>query len=162
MKQAYLTTINALERMHRQFLEVIKNELDSTDVRDINNVQALILYNIGGDELTVGELTLRGYYLGSNVSYNVKKMTENGYLHQERSSHDRRSVRVKLTDKGLVLSRALETMFERHSAEVSTADFDPETLMSANEILRNIESFWLQQLGFGPRVSEFSRVETAA
>ena len=78
MKQAYLTTINALERMHRQFLEVIKNELDSTDVRDINNVQALILYNIGGDELTVGELTLRGYYLGSNVSYNVKKMTENG------------------------------------------------------------------------------------
>ncbi len=161
MKQAYLSTINSLERMHRQFLEVIKNELDSTDVRDINNVQALILYNIGGDELTVGELTLRGYYLGSNVSYNVKKMTENGYLHQERSSHDRRSVRVRLTEKGLALSRALETMFERHSEEVG-ANVDAETLMQANEILRNIESFWLQQLGFGPRVSEFSRVETAA
>jgi len=161
VKQAYLTTINALERMHRQFLEVIKNELDSTDVRDINNVQALILYNIGGDELTVGELTLRGYYLGSNVSYNVKKMTENGYLHQERSSHDRRSVRVRLTDKGLALSRALETMFERHSTEVGN-NVDAETLTNANDILRNIESFWLQQLGFGPRVSEFSRVETAA
>lgn len=161
MKQAYLSTINSLERMHRQFLEVIKNELDSTDVRDINNVQALILYNIGGDELTVGELTLRGYYLGSNVSYNVKKMTENGYLHQERSSHDRRSVRVKLTEKGLELSRALETMFERHSDEVAHS-VDPETLAQANNILRGIESFWLQQLGFGPRVSEFSRVETAA
>ncbi|MCZ6453144.1 MAG: winged helix DNA-binding protein [Alphaproteobacteria bacterium] len=161
MKQAYLATINSLERMHRQFLEVIKNELDNTDVRDINNVQALILYNIGGDELTVGELTLRGYYLGSNVSYNVKKMTENGYLNQERSSHDRRSVRVKLTEKGLELSRALETMFERHSGEVS-ANLDAETLAQANDILRSIESFWLQQLGFGPRVSEFSRVETAA
>ncbi len=161
MKQAYLSTINSLERMHRQFLEVIKNELDNTDVRDINNVQALILYNIGGDELTVGELTLRGYYLGSNVSYNVKKMTENGYLHQERSSHDRRSVRVKLTEKGLALSRALETMFERHSGEVSD-NLDSETLAQANDILRSIESFWLQQLGFGPRVSEFSRVETAA
>ena len=161
MKQAYLSTINSLERMHRQFLEVIKNELDSTDVRDINNVQALILYNIGGDELTVGELTLRGYYLGSNVSYNVKKMTENGYLHQERSSHDRRSVRVKLTEKGLELSRALETMFERHSGEVIN-NVDAETLNQANEILRTIESYWLQQLGFGPRVSEFSRVETAA
>ena len=161
MKQAYLATINSLERMHRQFLEVIKNELDNTDVRDINNVQALILYNIGGDELTVGELTLRGYYLGSNVSYNVKKMTENGYLHQERSSHDRRSVRVKLTEKGLELSRALETMFERHSGEVSD-NLDAETLAQANDILRSIESFWLQQLGFGPRVSEFSRVETAA
>ena len=161
MKQAYLATINSLERMHRQFLEVIKNELDNTDVRDINNVQALILYNIGGDELTVGELTLRGYYLGSNVSYNVKKMTENGYLNQERSSHDRRSVRVKLTEKGLELSRALETMFERHSGEVSD-NLDAETLEQANNILRSIESFWLQQLGFGPRVSEFSRVETAA
>ncbi|MCZ6841175.1 MAG: winged helix DNA-binding protein [Alphaproteobacteria bacterium] len=161
MKQAYLATINSLERMHRQFLEVIKNELDNTDVRDINNVQALILYNIGGDELTVGELTLRGYYLGSNVSYNVKKMTENGYLNQERSSHDRRSVRVKLTEKGLELSRALETMFERHSGEVS-ANLDAETLAQANDILRSIERFWLQQLGFGPRVSEFSRVETAA
>jgi DNA-binding MarR family transcriptional regulator len=161
VKQAYLSTINSLERMHRQFLEVIKNELDSTDVRDINNVQALILYNIGGDELTVGELTLRGYYLGSNVSYNVKKMTENGYLHQERSSHDRRSVRVKLTEKGLELSRALETMFERHADEVVN-NLDAETLGQANKILRSIESFWLQQLGFGPRVSEFSRVGTAA
>ncbi len=161
MKQAYLSTINSIERMHRQFLEVIKNELDNTDIRDINNVQALILFNIGGDELTVGELTLRGYYLGSNVSYNVKKMTENEYLHQERSSHDRRSVRVRLTDKGLALSHQLETMFEHHSEQVGN-NLDPETLAQANEVLRTVESFWLQQLGFGPRVSEFSRVETVA
>src|SRR5690606_17837219 len=118
VKQTYLSTIVLLERMHRQFLEVIKAELDAREIRDINNVQALILYNIGGDELTVGELTLRGYYLGSNVSYNVKKMTEHGYLHQQRSSHDRRSVRVRLTEKGLELSRMLETMFERHVAAV--------------------------------------------
>ena len=80
MKKTYLATIVLLERMHRQFLEVIKSELEGHDIRDTNNVQALILYNIGGDELTVGELTLRGYYLGSNVSYNVKKMTEHGYF----------------------------------------------------------------------------------
>ena len=73
--------------MRRQFLEVIKSELEGHDIRDINNVQALILYNIGGDELTVGKLTLCGCYLGSNVSHNVKKMTEHGYPHQERSSH---------------------------------------------------------------------------
>ena len=161
MKQTYLSTVNSIERMHRQFLEVIKNELDNTDIRDINNVQALILYNIGGDELTVGELTLRGYYLGSNVSYNVKKMTENEYLHQERSSHDRRSVRVRLTDKGLTLSHQLEIMFEHHSEQVGN-NLDLETLAQANEVLRTVESFWLQQLGFGPRVSEFSRVETVA
>ncbi len=161
MKQTYLSTIVLLERMHRQFLEVIKSELEANDVRDINNVQALILYNIGGDELTVGELTLRGYYLGSNVSYNVKKMTEHGYLHQERSSHDRRSVRVRLTEKGLELSRLLETMFERH-VETIADGIDEGELSEANDALRNVERFWLQELGFGPRVAEFFRVETAA
>lgn len=161
MKKAYLSTIVLLERMHRQFLEVIKSELEAHDIRDINNVQWLILYNIGGDELTVGELTLRGYYLGSNVSYNVKKMTEHGYLHQERSSHDRRSVRVRLTEKGLELSRLLEGMFERH-VETIADNIDEEKLSEANEALRDVERFWLQQLGFGPRVAEFFRVETAA
>lgn len=161
MKQAYLATIALLERMHRQFLEVVKAELDNRDIRDINNVQALILYNIGNDELTVGELTLRGYYLGSNVSYNVKKMTEHGYLHQQRSSHDRRSVRVSLTEKGLTLSNMLEEMFDRH-AETVAATVEIEELTDANAGLRNIERFWLQQLGFGPRVSDFSRLTTSA
>jgi DNA-binding MarR family transcriptional regulator len=161
MKQTYLSTIVLLERMHRQFLEVIKSELEAQDIRDINNVQSLILYNIGGDELTVGELTLRGYYLGSNVSYNVKKMTEHGYLHQERSSHDRRSVRVRLTEKGLELSRLLEGMFERHVETISD-NIDEEKLDEANAALRDVERFWLQQLGFGTRVAEFFRVETAA
>ena len=59
-------------------------ELDRTGIADINNIQALILSNIGKEELTVGELTNRGYYLGSDVSYIVKKMVENGYLEQER------------------------------------------------------------------------------
>ena len=161
VKQTYLSTIVLLERMHRQFLEVIKSKLEAHDIRDINNVQALILYNIGGDELTVGELTLRGHYLGSNVSYNVKKMTEHGYLHQERSSHDRRSVRVRLTEKGLELSRLLETMFERHVEAVADS-IDEAQLNEANDALRDVERFWLQQLGFGPRVAEFFRVETAA
>jgi len=161
MKQTYLSTIVLLERMHRQFLEVIRCELEAHDIRDINNVQSLILYNIGGDELTVGELTLRGYYLGSNVSYNVKKMTEHGYLHQERSSHDRRSVRVRLTEKGLELSGLLENMFERH-VETIADNIDKDKLDEANASLRDVERFWLQQLGFGPRVAEFFRVETAA
>jgi DNA-binding MarR family transcriptional regulator len=161
MKKTYLSTIVLLERMHRQFLEVIKSELEAHDIRDINNVQWLILYNIGGDELTVGELTLRGYYLGPNVSYNVKKMTEHGYLHQERSFHDRRSVRVRLTEKGLELSRLLEGMFERH-VETIADNIDEEKLSEANEALRDVERFWLQQLGFGPCVAEFFRVETAA
>ena len=133
--------------MHRQFLEIIKNELDNTDVRDINNAQAFMLCNIGDDELTIGELSLRGYYLGTNVSYTIKKMTEYGYINHERLSHDHRSVRVRLTEKGLELSRALETMFERHSEEMAN-NLNSETLETANDTLSDIESVWLQQLGF--------------
>ncbi len=96
----YYESIVLIERLHRQFLDVIKVELERAGILDINNVQSMILHNIGDDDLTVGELTVRGYYLGSNVSYNVKKMVENGYLVQERSIHDKRSVRVKLSDKG--------------------------------------------------------------
>ena len=111
MKTPYIGMISLIERLHRQCLEVVKAELDRMGIRDLNNVQALILFNIGEEELTVGELTQRGYYLGSNVSYNVKKMVENGYLIQERSPHDRRSFHVRAADKGLDIYRRLDELF---------------------------------------------------
>src|ERR1700751_5373263 len=105
-RHRWLTSIcimSLIERTHRQFLEVVKLELDGLGIRDINNVQAMMLFNIGDAEMTVGELTTRGCYLGSNVSYNVKKLSETSYLAQERSMHDRRTIHVKLTDKGRAL-----------------------------------------------------------
>src|SRR5277367_7061815 len=103
MKEVYTESMLLIERLHRRFLDVVKTELDRLKIDDINNVQTLILYNINSEQLTIGELTNRGYYLGSNVSYNVKKLVENGFLLQERSPHDKRSTRVKLSDKGLQL-----------------------------------------------------------
>src|SRR6201992_1373639 len=96
----YLEALTLVERLHRRLLDVIKDEFDRRGRSDINSVQALLLYNIGDKELTAGELRTRGYYLGSNVSYNVKKLVEMGYLHHARSRIDRRSVRISLTDKG--------------------------------------------------------------
>ena len=110
-------------------------------VRDINNVQALILYNIGADEMTVGELTQRGYYLGSNVSYNLKKLIDCGYIAQARSQHDRRSVRIKLTDKGIVLHRKLDAIFEHHAREIE-GTLPIADLADASEALRRLERFW--------------------
>src|ERR1700751_6251424 len=107
MNNLYLEAISLVERLHRQFLEVVKLELEGLGIHDINNVQAMMLFNIGEAEMTVGELTLRGCYLGSNVSYNVKNMVEQGYLVQQRSVHDRRSVHVRLTAKGKMLRGAL-------------------------------------------------------
>src|SRR5499426_3018081 len=103
MDNPSLEVISYVERLHRQFLEVVKLELEGLRIHDINNVQAMMLFNIGDAEMTVGELTLRGCYLGSNVSYNVKKMGQHGYLTQQRSLHDRRSIHVRLTEKGIRL-----------------------------------------------------------
>jgi len=148
VRQPYYDSILLIERLHRHFLEVLKTELDRLGIQDINNVQSLILYNIGDDELTVGELTARGYYLGSNVSYNVKKMVENGYLGQERSPHDRRSVRVRLSDKGLDLRDKISSMFERQIKALDKAGLNDEELVKANETMRKLERFWSSSLDY--------------
>jgi Transcriptional regulators len=100
VRPAYLEALRLVERLHRRLLDVIKDEFDRRGRSDVNSVQALLLYNISDKELTAGELRTRGYYLGSNVSYNVKKLVETGYLHHARSRIDRRAVRISLTDKG--------------------------------------------------------------
>jgi len=145
----YLSAIRLIERLHRQFLDVLKVELERANILDINNVQSMILHNIGTDELTVGELTVRGYYLGSNVSYNVKKMVENGYLAQERSIHDKRSVRVKLSDKGRKLNEAITKLYKRHEDRLGGAGLTNDRLESLNQVLRDLETFWGEQTGAG-------------
>lgn len=148
MRHAYYESILLIERLHRHFLEVLKTELDRLNIQDINNVQSLILYNIGNDEMTVGELTARGYYLGSNVSYNVKKMVENGYLTQERSPHDRRSVRVRLSEKGLGLRDRIGEMFERQIKALERAGFSEGDLARSNEVLHRLERFWSTSIDY--------------
>lgn len=148
MNTPYYESIQLIERLHRYFLDVVKTELDRKGILDINNVQAMILHNIGTDEMTVGELTLRGYYLGSNVSYNVKKMTENGYITQERSVHDKRSIRVKLTAKGVDLCKILDDMFLRHEDKLKAIGIEDPDLVDLNHTMKQLERFWASQTSF--------------
>ena len=143
MTEAYLTIISLTERLHRRFLEVVKLELDRADIRDINNVQALLLFNLGDAEMTVGELTLRGCYLGSNVSYNLKKVVENDYVEQARSPHDRRSIHVRLTAKGSALRDRLAEMHRRHAESLQHVITAPD-LEHAAATLRRLERFWVR------------------
>ncbi len=144
----YYESIQLIERLHRHFLDVLKVELDKKGIQDINNVQSMILYNIGTDDLTVGELTIRGYYLGSNVSYNVKKMVENGYLIQERSVHDKRSIRVKLSEKGVDLRDAISAMFRRHEEQIKGTEVTNDKLTALNNTLKLLERFWAGHTNF--------------
>jgi len=149
LRKLYLEALSLIERLHRQLLDVIKDELDRRDEREINSVQALLLFNVGDQELTAGELRSRGHYLGSNVSYNLKKLVEAGYVHHERSSVDRRSVLVRLTDKGEAVRDMLSGLFERHLFSLETVgNVGASELESVSTSLRRLERFWIDQVRF--------------
>jgi DNA-binding MarR family transcriptional regulator len=134
----------------------VKLELEGLGIHDINNVQGMMLFNIGSAEMTVGELTLRGCYLGSNVSYNVKKMVENGYLAQQRSLHDRRSIHVRLTEKGIKLRDRLTEMHRRHAELLPQSALSAEDLRDAGVTLRRLERFWIRAGDLVQRPPQFA------
>lgn len=145
----YLECLNLVERLHRQLLDVIKDELDRRGEREVNSVQALLLFNIGDQELTAGELRTRGHYLGSNVSYNLKKLVETGYINHERSDIDRRSVQVSLTAKGREIREVVSKLFERHLDSIETVgNVTAEDFEELNVFLRRLERFWLDQVRY--------------
>ncbi|MFY0677048.1 MAG: MarR family transcriptional regulator [Neptuniibacter sp.] len=145
----FLECLRLIERLHRRILDLLKIRLEVLGYNDINSVQALLLHNIGDREMTAGELRTRGYYLGSNVSYNLKKMVSNGYISQERSEHDLRSVRIKLSQKGLAIHSLIGELFDQH-LEMITAEqlLKGEDLSRLRGELRDLEKFWDQQISF--------------
>ncbi|MEN9894297.1 MAG: hypothetical protein RIR97_149, partial [Pseudomonadota bacterium] len=114
----YMESVHLVERLHRRLLDVIKDEFDRQGRSDVNAVQALLLFNIGNSELTAGELRSRGYYLGSNVSYNVKKLVDLGFINHARSRVDRRSVRISLTEEGQDIAETVAKLYERHVGSI--------------------------------------------
>ncbi len=149
MSEAYFSIVRLVERLHRHFLDVLRSELRRLGIEDINAVQALLLYNIGEDEVVIRDLKDRGYYHGSNVSYNIKKLTEFGYLTQERCAHDRRSVRLKLTDSGMRLCTAIRDL-QNHIAGKMESDKDvTDGLAQANGMMLKLERVWTDFIRYG-------------
>ena len=143
----YLEALTLVERLHRRLLDVIKDEFDRRGRSDINSVQALLLYNIGDKELTAGELRTRGYYLGSNVSYNLKKLVEMGFLDHQRSRVDRRSVRIKLTEKGSDVCETVRALYEKHVRTVEqVGGIAADEFAVLNKALHRLERFWTDQI----------------
>ena len=149
IRPVYLEALTLVERLHRRLLDVIKDEFDRRDLGDINSVQALLLYNIGDKELTASELRTRGYYLGSNVSYNVKKLVEMGYMHHARSRLDRRSVRISLTPKGKQIHDIVAQLYEKHALTVEQSGGDScDEFRNLNTSLSRLERFWTDQVRY--------------
>ncbi|MDW4550503.1 winged helix DNA-binding protein [Defluviimonas sp. D31] len=145
----YLETLGLIERLHRLLLDVIKDEFERLGILEVNAVQALLLFNIGEHEVTAGELKSRGYYQGSNVSYNLKKLVEAGYMHHERCEIDRRSVRVRLTDKGQAVRDAVAGLFARHAELLEARSvMGIRSAEEVNALLRRVERFWIDQIRY--------------
>ena len=145
----YLETLSLVERLHRLLLDVIKDEFERLGMLEINSVQALLLFNIGENEVTAGELKTRGYYQGSNVSYNLKKLVELGYMHHQRCEMDRRSVRVRLTEKGRNVRNLVAKLFERHSSVMEERGvIDIGRLEETTGSLKVMERFWTDQIRY--------------
>ncbi len=146
---SYLEALTLVERLHRLLLDVIKDEFERVGVLEINAVQALLLFNVGDNEVTAGELKSRGYYQGSNVSYNLKKLVDLGFMHHQRCEIDRRSVRVRLTPKGREIHDIVTRLFESHAEGLQAREV--LSLAGITEItnsLRRVERYWSDQIRY--------------
>ena len=147
IKPRYLEALTLIERLHRRLLDVIKDEFERSGEPEINSVQALLLFNIGDDELTAGELKSRGHYHGSNVSYNLKKLVDAGYVAHQRSSTDRRSVRVRLTERGQQIRAKVDRLYDRQMESIKeVAGFTADEFERMNKGLARLERFWTDQI----------------
>ncbi len=149
LKEKYQELTRLIERLHRYFLDVLRSELNRMGNKDINAVQALLLANIGEEDIVIRDLVERGYYQGSNVSYNIKKLVDMGYLEQERSTRDRRSVRVHLTDKALEVVKNIREMEERNAIAFGEQYASDDEVEKTCQALRRLESTWTDYIRYG-------------
>lgn len=149
IRSLYLESLQLVERLHRRLLDVIKDEFDRNGRNDINAIQALLLFNIGSSELTAGELRSRGYYLGSNVSYNLKKLVDLDFISHQRSRIDRRSVRVSLTPKGREIAELVGALYERHIGSIEkVGGIGEDEFQQMNKALQRLDRFWNDTIAY--------------
>lgn len=145
----YLDALSSVERLHRLLLDVIKDEFERLGYFELNAVQALLLFKIGENEVTASELKSRGYYQGSNVSYNLKKLVDMGYMHHQRCEIDRRSLRVKLTKKGQDIRESVARLFARHAEGLVLKEvLDEQSVHDIATTLKNVERYWSDQIRY--------------
>lgn len=149
MSDVYGQLTQMIERLHRRMLDVIRFELEQAGVSDINPAQALMLTKIEGREVALRDIIERGYYIGSNASYNIKQLVEADYVVQKRSDHDKRSVKVSLTKKGEELCKKLVEFNAGQAERLAGTKEAAAQLGSTIEVLRNLENSWSEYLRYG-------------
>ncbi len=146
-KHDFNTSITLIERLHQKLHDLLNLVLEESDVGEITAVQALLLYNLGEHEIMAGELKTRGFYLGSNVSYNLKKLVKLGYVRQIPSPHDKRAARVSLTTQGHKVRKIIENLYNDNIHKIlGTCPLEYEEIRNAGAVLKIWDQFWGQEL----------------
>jgi len=145
----YFELARLMERASRRFSGLIRAELTKLRVDDVGPAQAMILLAIGDSELSVAELLERGHYVGSNVSYYLKQLADGDYIDRVASQRDKRSARIKLTEKGRQLRANLRDAAMAYERAVKRGDQDQRMLETAFQTLHELELAWANASRFG-------------
>jgi DNA-binding MarR family transcriptional regulator len=144
--QVALDLPRLIERMHRRYLDVVRIELNRRGIHDISPVQAMMLGTIGSEEMSVRDMIERGYYLGSNASYNLKNLVDGGYVERQASARDRRSAMLKCSAKGRGILEALSKLNAHMAEGVLKSDSERGDLETAFQTLRKLERRWTDEI----------------
>ena len=139
LKSTYVEAVQRIERLHRRLIDLVKVEFDRMGWDDITPAQALMMFNMGGEEMTAGELISRGCYSGTNVSYNLKQLVAGGYIIQQQATGDRRQQRVRLTGKGEEVAEVVDELFDAHLQN------DPPAIEQIGIAFAELDRFWALQ-----------------
>jgi DNA-binding MarR family transcriptional regulator len=147
--ESFLKSLSLLEQAHRRLHDVVKDDLERSGERSLTGVQALLLYEIGDGEAAASVLRARGAFAGTSLSYNVKKLQEGGYLIQTRSEDDKRTVTLKLTERGRKVRKRVAQLFEKQAGALGpTASVRADDLSQLNKTISRLERFWSDQIRF--------------
>ena len=146
---SFLKSLSLLEQAHRRLHDVVKDDLERSGERNLTGVQALLIYEIGVDETPASALRARGAFAGTSLSYNVKKLQEGGYLTQNRSKADKRTVHLKLTERGLKVRERVASLFDKQAGALEpTASVRHDDLDQFNKTVSRLERFWSDQIRY--------------
>lgn len=147
-KELFVESIALLEHLHQKLHDMLHFVLEGAGVTDLTPVQALLIYNLGEHEIMTGELRTRGFYLGSNVSYNLKKLVSLGYIAQEKHAHDKRSIRVSLTARGHKVRKIMSELYDAQIQKmIEDCPLEFEDLRASAKVMDVWNQFWAKELG---------------
>jgi len=143
----FIRAVGLIDRLQAKHHEIIARMLEARNLTELTAVQAVMLYNLGDREIMAGEMRSRGIYLGSNVSYNLKKLVGLGYLEQRPSPHDKRASHVRLTEKGKAIHDLVGQTYAAHVQKIlATCPIDFQDVINLENILQVVDQFWSQEL----------------